>query len=65
MKSEKVRKTGRLLRKEVRLGDDVVEILEGAAFQDRRNLSNYMEKILIDKSVELKLKGAEKVGGKK
>ena len=54
-----------MLRKEVRLGDDVVEILEGAAFQDRRNLSNYMEKILIDKSVELKLKGAEKVGGKK
>jgi hypothetical protein len=55
----------KLLRKEVRLDKDVVGILEGAAKEDRRGLINYMEKILIDKSIQIKSRDQEKVGGKK
>lgn len=58
-------KAEKLLRKEVRLGEGVVEILEGAAKEDRRGLINYMEKILIDKSIQIKSREQEKVGGKK
>lgn len=52
-------------RKEVDLENGVIKTLEAGAKRDSRKLKNYMEKILVDKSVEIKNKEAEKVGGKK
>jgi hypothetical protein len=39
-------------RKEVHLEEEVVKALQEKAYEDKRDLKNYMEKVLIDKSKE-------------
>lgn len=43
-------------RKEVDLDNGVIKILSTGAKRDGRKLKNYLEKVLVDKSVELKIK---------
>ena len=61
MKGE-LKKKGLLIRKEVKLDEDVVCLLGMGAGHERRGLINYMEKILVDESIRVKNMLEELVG---
>jgi len=55
-----------LIRKDLHLSKEVLEILDDRASVEHRTLKNYMEKVLSDKATALKSKNAERVvNGKK